>query len=113
MSPTLPPMASSATAGPPMAPAARVLILEDDPGSTFILKKILAHGHHEIAGVARSSEEAIALARSTKPDLLLMDIQIPGKQDGVDAAKIILSEIDVPLIYMTAYSDEATIERAR
>ena len=109
----MPPTASSTTAGPLSAPAARVLILEDDAGSTFILKKILARGRYEIAGVARSSEEAIELARTTKPDLLLMDIQVPGKQDGVDAAKRILSELDVPLIYMTAYSDEATIERAR
>ncbi len=113
MSSTMPPTASSTTAGPLSAPAARVLILEDDAGSTFILKKILARGRYEIAGVARSSEEAIELARTTKPDLLLMDIQVPGKQDGVDAAKRILSELDVPLIYMTAYSDEATIERAR
>jgi two-component system cell cycle sensor histidine kinase/response regulator CckA len=90
-----------------------VLILEDDPGSAFILKKILARGHYQIAGMARSSEEAIELARTTKPDLLLMDIQIPGRQDGVDTAEIILRELDVPLIYMTAYSDEATIERAR
>jgi PAS domain S-box-containing protein len=90
-----------------------VLILEDDPGSTFILKKILARGSYQIAGVARSGEEAIELARTTKPDLLLMDIQIPGKLDGVEAAASILRELDVPLIYMTAYSDEATIERAR
>ena len=109
----MPPTASSSTGTPPSAPGARILILEDDPGSTFILKKILARGNHQIAGVARSSEEAIELARTSKPDLLLMDIQIPGRRDGVETAEKILRDLDVPLIYMTAYSDEATIERAR
>jgi PAS domain S-box-containing protein len=104
-----------ATAGAVRNPAApaRVLIVEDDPSSAFILQKILGKGHYEIAGLASSGEQACQLVRETKPDLLLMDINIPGEQDGVETAEKILREYDVPLIYLTAFSDQATLERAR
>jgi len=92
---------------------ARILIVEDDPSSAFILQKILGRGNFEVAGLAGSGDEACQLVRETKPDLLLMDINIPGDEDGVETAEKILRTQDIPLIYLTAFSDQATLERAR
>ncbi len=95
------------------AAPARVLIVEDDPSSAFILQKILARGQYEIAGLAGSGVQARQMVNENNPDLLLMDINIAGDQDGVEVATEILREHDLPLIYLTAYSDEATLARAR
>ena len=113
MSSQPPTTATSTSPAPNPAALARVLIVEDDPSSAFILQKILARGHYEVAGLASSGEQACQLVRDTKPDLLLMDINIPGEQDGVETAEKILRDHDVPLIYLTAFSDQATLERAR
>ncbi len=105
-------VASSGAAGTTASPP-RILIVEDDPSSAFILQKILSRGRYQVAGMAASSGQAEQMARETKPDLILMDINIPGEQDGVETAVKIRREREVPLIYLTAFSDEATIERAR
>ena len=107
-----PPVATTSAAPHPASPA-RVLIVEDDPSSAFILQKILGRGRYDICGLANSGEQARQMVAETKPDLLLMDINIPGEQDGVEVATDILREHDLPLIYLTAYSDEGTLARAR
>ncbi|HVU38999.1 MAG TPA: response regulator [Opitutales bacterium] len=91
----------------------RILIVEDDSSSAFILQKILSRGNYQVAGLSASGRQAMQMVRDTKPDLILMDINIPGDQDGVETAEKIRQECDVPLIYLTAFSDEATLERAR
>lgn len=102
------PGAAGTAAKPP-----RILIVEDDPSSAFILQKILARGNYQIAGLASTGKQALQIVREAKPDLILMDINIPGDQDGVETAEKIRLEHDVPLIYLTAFSDEATLARAR
>ncbi len=62
--------------------------------------------------MASTGEEALAIARDTRPDLVLMDIVLPGKMDGIETAKQIHAETDSPIIYLTAHSDRATVERA-
>ena len=57
--------------------------------------------------------EAIAKAKELRPDLILMDIVMPGEKDGIDAAKEIKSELDVPVIFVTAYADEEHIKSAK
>jgi PAS domain S-box-containing protein len=93
--------------------SARVLLVEDDENSAFILRKILSRTSHQITGVARTSEQALKLFADTKPDLLLMDIHIPGDRDGVETVEQILRGSDPIIIYLTASSDEPTIARAR
>jgi two-component system, cell cycle sensor histidine kinase and response regulator CckA len=88
-------------------------MVDDDPNSAFILRKILSRTDYRLAGAAQSSEQALQLAQEAKPDLILMDINIPGAHDGIETAKRILRERMVPIVYLTAYSDEATIARAR
>lgn len=91
----------------------KILIVEDEAVIAMRLQQILsAMGYHTF-GISYSSEDAIKKARDLKPDLVLMDIMIPGELDGIDAAKIMRSELDIPVIFLTAFSDDKTIRRAR
>ena len=68
---------------------------------------------YDVAGVAYSGEEAAEKARSLRPDLILMDIMIPGKLDGINVAEMVKSELDIPVIFLTAFSEDKIIERAK
>ncbi len=90
----------------------RVLVVEDNRIEALDLIKIIqAHGY-DLAGVAKSGEEAVKIAKEKNPDVILMDIKLSGEIDGITAAQAI-SKIDhIPIIYLTAYSDLKTIRRA-
>ena len=66
-----------------------------------------------VPAIVSSGSAAIQKAKSTKPDLVLMDIRIKGDMDGIEAATAIRSELDIPVIYLTAHADEETLERAK
>ena len=68
---------------------------------------------YEVVGRASSGVEAIAKAREFRPDLILMDIVMPGEKNGIDAAEEIKSEMGIPVIFVTAYADEEFIKRAK
>lgn len=68
---------------------------------------------YEIAGMVDSGEKAIAVVKKQEPDLILMDINLKGKIDGIDAANTINQVCPTPIIYLTAYSDKVTLERAK
>ena len=93
--------------------SARILIVEDENIVTMELKARLQALGHSIAAVASSGEEAIARAAETRPDLALMDIRLKGSIDGVEAAEQIRTLFDVPVVFLTAYSDDATLERVK
>jgi len=59
-----------------------------------------------------SGEEGIAIATRERPDLVLMDIRLKGHKDGLQAAKEIREQVDVPIVYLTAHSDRGTVDRA-
>jgi CheY-like chemotaxis protein/DNA-binding PadR family transcriptional regulator len=63
--------------------------------------------------MAASGEDAVEKARGMKPDLVLMDIVMPGKMNGIEAAKIITRELDIPVVFVTAYADDNIIEKAK
>ena len=63
--------------------------------------------------MAASGEDAVDKARRIRPDLVLMDIVMPGKMNGIEAAKIITKELDIPVVFVTAYADDAIIEKAK
>ncbi len=69
-------------------------------------------GYRPLA-LAMSGEEAVALARREQPHLVLMDIGLPGEMDGIEAARQIGQEMDVPIVYVTGHSDPATVAQAR
>ena len=95
-----------------MAPA-RILLVEDENIVALEIQDLLQILGHDIVGVVSSGEEAIARASETRPDLALMDIRLKGSIDGIEAAERIRAHLDIPVVYLTAYADEATMQRAK
>lgn len=93
--------------------SARVLIVEDEAIVAMDIADRLAAMGYELAGRAASGSLALELAGSVKPDLVLMDIRLQGSMDGVAAAEEIRRHLRVPVIFLTAYSEEATLSRAK
>lgn len=96
-----------------MKTAPRIAVVDDEMIVAKDLECILLRLGYEVSGTAPSGQEAIAMANSLKPDLVLMDIRLRGELDGIEAARQIQHQLDVPIVYVTAYADEATLERAR
>ena len=90
-----------------------VLIVEDDPIIQHLIQIILKNLGYEVCGTAGTGDEAVASAQKTKPDFVLMDINLSGKIDGIDAAREIKAHSDARIIFLTAFSDEKIIERAK
>ena len=90
----------------------RILIVEDEAVTSVMLEKTLKELGYEVVGSAFDGREAIAIARDKRPDLILMDIRIQGDMDGIETAKQIYQQYNIPSIYLTAHSDEETIKRA-
>ncbi len=91
----------------------RVLIVDDSELILAQLEDILASFGYEAAGKASSGAEAILKARKLHPDVAVMDIVMPGKMDGIEAARLIREELDIPVILLTGHEDERLIETAR
>ncbi len=89
------------------------MIVEDEAVIALRLEHRLTEVGYEVVGTFHSGEAAVENARRLLPDLILMDIMIPGDLDGIDAAKIVREELDIPVIFLTAYSDDKFIERAK
>lgn len=92
---------------------AQILIVEDEAIVARDLKMILQNMGYSVPAVAVSGEEAIKKAELFKPDLVLMDIVLQNEMNGIDAAEQIRSRFDIPVIYVTAYADMKTLERAK
>ena len=90
----------------------RILVIEDEALIARELKGRLTKMGWEVAGIAYGLD-AIELARRTQPDLLLSDIHLKDGVDGIDVALQIQSEMDIPVVFLTAYSDTDTVERAK
>ena len=95
------------------SPGLRALIVEDEALIAEELRGRLTRlGFHVIAMVD-SAEEGIAIATSQTPDLVLMDIRLNGEKDGIQACREIRQQVDIPVVYLTAYSDSQTVERVK
>ncbi|MDH4258086.1 MAG: PAS domain S-box protein, partial [Candidatus Aminicenantes bacterium] len=91
----------------------QVLIAEDERIVAEDIKMKLEHVGYNVAGIASSGEESVQKAEKLHPDLALMDIVLEGKMDGIEAAGIIQSRLNIPVVYLTAYSDKKTLSRAK
>ena len=91
----------------------RVLIVEDEGLIAHKIADSLESLGHEISGIAATGEDAMALLNQSVPDLILMDIRLKGGQDGIDVALKIRLDYDVPVVFLTSYSDIDTMTRAR
>jgi len=89
------------------------MIVEDEFIIQTLLKTRLEKLGYEIVATASEGEEAVRKALDSSPDLILMDIQLEGAMDGIEAADRIRAEMDIPMVFTTAYSDEEKVERAK
>ena len=92
---------------------ARILIVEDERITGEDLRDILTDLGYEVVDLVSSGPEALQIAEEQKPDLALMDIRIKGDMDGTEAARHLRSRHNIPVIYLTAHADTATLERAK
>ena len=91
---------------------ARVLIVEDEALIAQRLRRHLTNLGYRVSDVVASTDEAVQSLRDNPADLVLMDIVVKGKSEGSDAAGLVQREFDLPVIFLTAYADEKTLQRA-
>lgn len=91
----------------------KILVVDDEAIITMQLEERLCAMGYTVTGMAASGEDAVDKARSVRPDLVLMDIVMPGKLNGIEAASIITKELNVPVVFITAYADDIIIEKAK
>jgi len=89
------------------------MIVEDDFIIRMFIEKVVKSLGAEIVGKASESAEAIELCKQCMPDLILMDIGIRGKVDGIETTRQIKQDCKTEIIYLTGNSDEKTLERAK
>ncbi|MGC8866383.1 MAG: ATP-binding protein [Bacteroidales bacterium] len=92
--------------------ATKILIVEDDKASAKLLEIGMRRLGYEICGMAASGQEAVEVAASAQPDIVIMDINLPGEIDGIRAAEIIKQDIDVPVLFLSANIEDNTVKRA-
>jgi DNA-binding NarL/FixJ family response regulator len=91
----------------------RILVADDEVIIATQIEECLTSNNYQVVGIATSGEEAFEMAMELKPDLMLMDIVMPGKLDGISSASKINKALNIPVIFLTAYADEEMIERAK
>jgi CheY-like chemotaxis protein len=97
--------------GRDMTTPLRILMAEDERIIGADLRRCLRRMGHTVVGIVASGEEAIAHAHRCQPDLVLMDIRLRGPLDGVEAAEHIRTQLDIPVVFMTAYTTVQTLQR--
>jgi|JI10StandDraft_1071094.scaffolds.fasta_scaffold06116_15 DNA-binding NarL/FixJ family response regulator len=91
----------------------RVLIVEDEPLIAENIAMYLNNNDYEVAGIAYDYEEGLLKLNVTKPDIVLLDINLDGKQDGIDLAGYIHQKLGIPFVFLSSYSDKNTLDRAK
>lgn len=91
----------------------KILIVEDDVIISQIIELQLIKLGYNVSGKAANGQDAITLTNKTNPNAILMDIFLDGNMDGIEAAKIIREKFNIPIIFITGYSDDNILERIR
>jgi PAS domain S-box-containing protein len=92
---------------------AQVLVVEDENVVAKAIQTELREMGYSVPAIAATGEEAIKKAVELRPDVVLMDIVLKGRMDGIEAAQQLRSQLDVPVVYLTAYGDAKTLARAK
>ena len=95
------------------ASAGRVLVVDDERLVAREIAEDLEELGYEVAATASTADEALTLARERRPDLVLLDVRIRGPRDGIDAATVLRDRFGIPVVYLTACSDDETLTRAK
>lgn len=96
---------------PSRSPAARILIVEDDATIALGLRMLLYHWGYDVIAVAASGEHALVLAAAEPPDLVLMDVRLEGRMDGIETAAVLRFQHRMPVLFLTAQTDPRTLDR--
>jgi PAS domain S-box-containing protein len=91
----------------------KIMIVEDEAILALELKATLTQRGFTITSIASSGKQAILNADKDHPDLILMDISLKGKMDGIEAASIIRESADIPIIFLTAFAEQEMLEKAK
>jgi two-component system, response regulator PdtaR len=93
--------------------ALRILVVEDEFFISLHIKEVLETLGHVVVAIAISADDAVNIASSERPDVVLMDIRLVGPRDGIDAAREIQSRLGIGSIFVTANTDPETRKRAQ
>jgi two-component system, NtrC family, response regulator AtoC len=93
--------------------SARIMVVEDEQITAADIEDMLTSLGYTVTAVAASGEEALRQAAEDPPDLVLMDIRLKGKCDGIETALQLRQRFDIPVIYLTAHADQETLNRAK
>ncbi len=91
----------------------RIFIVEDDRLTVIMIETILSKLGYDIAGVAACGEDVLKKVSGNSPDLILMDINLAGKLSGIEAATQVTAKFDIPIIYLSAFSDDEVLQLAK
>lgn len=91
----------------------KIMIVEDEAIIALRLQQRLTSMGFDVVGVAYSGEEAVETAKDLRPDLILTDIMLQGKLDGIQMADIVKSTLNIPAIFLTANSEDKVLERTK
>jgi len=91
----------------------KIFVVEDESIVARDIRNMLITLGYEVSGVVSTGEKAIQIVKETQPDLVLMDLMLPGEIDGVKAADKIYKHFNIPVVYLTAYTDENTLHQAK
>ncbi len=95
-----------------MGNAVRILVVEDEFVTGLEIRARLEDLGYEVLDILDTGEEAVQKAKELHPDIMIMDITLQGAMTGIEAADIIRRDYNIPVIYLTAHSDEATVQKA-
>lgn len=90
-----------------------VLVVEDESIVSKDIQHSLTKLGYTVVGAASTGEKALEIAREFQPDIILMDIMLKGEMNGIQVAEIVRKELNIPIIFLTAYADEATLSKAK
>jgi two-component system, response regulator PdtaR len=91
----------------------KIMVAEDEAVIALELQKMLTRMGYNVVGISHTGEDALEKAAGLRPDLILMDIMLPGEMDGIKAAKVVKSKLGIPVILLMAHSEDKIIERAK
>lgn len=92
--------------------AKKVMVVEDEAVVAMAIREIIGLWGFEACGAASSKEEALRVAEKDRPDLVLMDVSLAGREDGIEAARQIKALFSIPVVFMTGHMDMETKKRA-
>jgi len=91
----------------------KILVVEDESIVANDILNMLLTLKYKVTGVVQTASEAIENSKKENPHLVLMDIMLQGKTSGITAAEMIYTKLNIPIVYLTSYTDETTLDRAK